>query len=30
MVSEEETGPLLAQLREEREALRAEVAMTPP
>jgi hypothetical protein len=31
MVSEEETGPLLAQLREEREALKAELAaMTPP
>jgi pimeloyl-ACP methyl ester carboxylesterase len=31
MVSEEETGPLLAKLREEREALEAELAaMTPP
>jgi len=31
MVSEEETGPLLAQLREEREALTTELAaMTPP
>jgi hypothetical protein len=30
MVSEEETGPLLAGLREEREALKAELAVMTP